>query len=219
MECSTLEGYIMDSEDIVGWDKESQRAWDNDPHESEFPDEVAKILREILPLHAQILDCGCGIGKNIRGFTKLGYVTMGIEQSPVGAKYARLNSGCEVLNMRLQEIGDIADFVERFDLIFTSAVLQHSIHERKIGILRNFHLILKNNGYYLCTENTLTEKNVHTHFRREGNQFIPIIELTEDTTDGYSFTEKGWIKFMAQNRFHHIITIQPWPFYLFKKSR
>lgn len=214
--CTLKEVCIIDSEDIEGWNRESQRAWDNDPHEVGFPDEIVKILREFLPSNARVLDCGCGIGKNVRGFNKLGYITTGIEQSPVGAKYARSNSGCEILNVRLQEIESLD--LEKFDLIHTSAVLQHSLHERKIAILKNFHSILKNNGYYLCTENTLTKENIHTHAKRIGNIFVPLDLTDDDVTDGYSFTEKGWIKFMAQNGFKHLKTIFPWPYYLWQKS-
>lgn len=181
----------MDSEEIELWDQESERAWQHDNHEAEFSQSIVSLLREILQPNTRILDAGCGIGKHIGAFTKLGYVCDGIDQSKVAVKYAKtLNQNANIRLMRIQDL----DYQNIYDLIYTCAVLQHSSHDRKRVILKKFYDALCAQGFILCTENT----------------------LSEDLSDGYSFSENGWIKFMAENNFKHIKTILPWPFYLFQ---
>lgn len=201
----------MDSEQRDGWDQESERAWKNDSKDLEFPEDVVKLLKSLVPLPARILDSGCGIGKHLRAFVKLGYTAVGVEQSKVGAGYAQqLNPQVEIFNVRLQEMA----FKNEFDMIFTSAVLQHSLNERKPLIYRRFHDALKSGGIYFCTENTLRKENVAVHFKADSHEPIT---LSDDATDGYSFTEKGWIKLLATNGFQHVQTIFPWPFYFYRK--
>lgn len=210
---ASMDGENVDSEEIEGWDKESERAWKNDTHDVEFPTVVVEALRKLVPEKAHVLDAGAGIGKHVRAFTKLGYIVTGVEQSKVGANYSRvLNPEARIFNMRIQEM----TFNEEFDLIHTSAVLQHSLHERKVGILQKFHAALKLNGCYLCTENTLTPENVHHHFLKKDGGFEQV-QFSETATDGYSFTEQGWINFMAKNNFRHVRTILPWPYYFWRR--
>jgi SAM-dependent methyltransferase len=204
----------MDSEQIDGWDQESERAWKNDSKDLEFPENVVKVLKHLVPVPARVLDSGCGIGKHLRTFTKLGYIAVGVEQSKVGAGYAKqLNPQIQILNIRIQEL----TFKNEFHMIFTSAVLQHSLHERQVVILQKFYDALKSNGIYFCTENTLTEQNASVHFKKTAAGGFEPVAFSEDASDGYSFTEKGWIKFLAEQGFQHIQTIWPWPFYFYRK--
>ena len=72
-----------------------------------------------------------------------------------------------------------------FDLVFTSSVTQHNRHEPdKREIIEGIHAILREGGYYLCTENTYRADNAP---QSVGNP---------DYTDGYTFTPEGWEKFM-----------------------
>lgn len=183
----------MDSEEIEKWGEESERAWLHDNHDVQFAPVIVSTLKEVLPLDAEILDAGCGIGKHVKAFKKLGYAVVGIDQSKKGVEYARtLNPDGNIIYMRLQDL----HFENRFDLIHTCAVLQHSKHELKRGILSNFRRALKPNGYLLCAECVLPD----------GKE-----------SDGYSFTFGEWIKFMAENGFKHVKTIPPWPYYLWQK--
>jgi len=201
----------MDSEEIDKWDEESERAWQHDNHNVQFAESIVATLKEILPSKARILDVGCGIGKHVKAFRELGYFVVGIDQSKKAIEYARcLNPYHRHLyQIRIQEL----DFRNRFDLIHTCAVLQHSTHERKITILQKFREALKPKGYYLCAECTFTPETM-----KKVKQILklPSNEYSEDWTDGYSFTENYWIKFMAQNGFKHIKTIPPWPYYLYE---
>jgi intein/homing endonuclease len=151
----------------------------------------------------------CGVGKHVRAFRRLGYEVTGIDQSKKAIEYAKiLNPDSTFLNIRLQQL----DAVNCYDLIHTCAVLQHSKHERKIEILQRFHKALKPNGYLLCAECTFTLETL-----KQLKEKNPSVELSEDWTDGYSFSEKGWRRFMAANNFLHVKTIPPWPYYLFQK--
>jgi len=183
----------MDSEEIGKWDEESERAWQHDNHDVTMPEPIVTLLSNILAPHAKILDAGCGIGKHLKALQMLGYDAQGIDQSKKAVEYAtQLNPDAQIIHMRIQDLA----FVNMFNLIHTCAVLQHSKHERKQEILKRFYTALKPLGYYLCTENTFPE----------GKE-----------SDGYSFTEKGWIDFMATNGFNHLTTIPPWPYMLYQK--
>jgi 2-polyprenyl-3-methyl-5-hydroxy-6-metoxy-1,4-benzoquinol methylase len=199
----------MDSEEVEKWDEESERAWKNDNLDVHFPETIVSTLKLILPAKAKILDAGCGVGKHVRAFRRLGYEVTGIDQSKKAIEYAKiLNPDSILLNIRLQQL----DALNCYDLIHTCAVLQHSKHERKIEILQRFHKALKPNGYLLCAECTFTLETL-----KQLKEKNPSVGLSEDWTDGYSFSEKGWRRFMAANNFLHVKTIPPWPYYLFQK--
>lgn len=201
----------MDSEEIEKWDEESERAWKHDNLDVQFAESIVLILKEILPLNATILDAGCGVGKHVRAFRKLGYTTEGLDQSKKAVEYARkLNPDTLIIDARLQDLIDFPP--ETYNLIHTCAVLQHSTHDKKKQILANFRHVLKHGGYLLCAECTFTSETLK--LLKEKN---PAVELNEEWTDGYSFSEKRWIRFMAENGFQHIKTIYPWPYYLFQK--
>jgi len=202
----------LDSEEIDKWDEESERAWREDKHEVEFAQSIVQTLREILPPKGRILDVGCGIGKHVKAFRKLGYFVVGIDQSKKAIEYARkLNPYHRNLyQCRIQEL----NFNNRFDLIHTCAVLQHSTHERKKVILQKFREALKPKGYYLCAECVFTPETLK--LLKEIN---PKVEINEEWTDGYTFSFKRWSKFMAENHFRHLKTIPPWPYYLYQVDK
>jgi len=202
----------MDSEEIPLWDEESERAWQKDNHDVTMPEAVVTLLSNILVPCAKILDAGCGIGKHLKALTELGYDVVGIDQSKKAVEHAReLNPAAKIFLMRIQDL----NVPNSFNLIHTSGVLQHSTNERKNLILSQFCMALKPMGYLLCTENTLTPENIHHHYKKEGNT-MKQLTYSEDATDDYSFTEKGWIDFMATNRFRHLKTIPPCPYYLYQ---
>jgi len=204
----------MDSEEIGKWDEESERAWRQDNHNVKFAESIVNILKEILPSKGQILDVGCGIGKHVKAFKELGYEVDGLDQSKKAIEYARtLNPNTSLWNIRIQDL--VAS--NEYDLIHTCAVLQHNTHERKKVILQKFYDALKPNGYYLCAECTFTPETVK--ILKEKVLKVPYLGFSEDWSDGYSFSEKGWIKFMAENNFKHLKTISPWPYYLYQVEK
>ena len=201
----------VDSEEIDKWDEESERAWKNDTLNVIFADSVIEVLQHILPPKAKVLDAGCGVGKHVRAFSLLDFKVTGIDQSQKAVEYARtLNPDATIIHGRLQDLPWLVDF----KLIHTCAVLQHSTHERKRSILKKFYDALTPGGYLLCAECTFTPETLK--LLKEKN---PSVEFTEEWSDGYSFSEKGWKRFMKENGFNHVKTIPPWPYYLFQVSK
>jgi len=105
---------------------------------------IAALLRHIrgaAPL--QILDLGCGPGRDLRAFTELGHAAIGLEGLPAFAAMARADSGCEVWEQ---------DFLQmhlppaRFDGIFANASLFHVPSRELPRVLGQLHAALKADG-------------------------------------------------------------------------
>jgi len=115
---------------------------------------IAALLRHIrgaAPL--QILDLGCGPGRDLRAFTALGHEAIGLEGLPAFAAMARADSGCEVweqdfLQLNLPEA--------RFDGIFANASLFHVPSRELPRVLIQLHTTLKVDG-------VLFSSNPHGH--------------------------------------------------------
>jgi SAM-dependent methyltransferase len=91
----------------------------------------------------ELLDFGCGPGRDLKTFTALGHRATGLEGSPRFAAMARAASGCEVLEQRFLDLDLPA---ERFDGIFANAVLFHVPSQALPGLLRALHAALKPGG-------------------------------------------------------------------------
>ncbi len=176
---------------------------------TEYPN-VPKVtvhwLREtILSLKDEVtdvLDIGCGPCYWVNLFE--GFRYHGFDQSMGMLRVGQKTLADNNLLDRMVELrnGNARSLIEsypekKFDLIFTSAVLQHNRHyPDKQEIVQGMHSILREGGHYLCTENTFRADN------------MPASIGHPDYTDGNSFTPEGWEKFMRENgfetvEFHH----------------
>ncbi|MEO6623909.1 MAG: class I SAM-dependent methyltransferase [Burkholderiaceae bacterium] len=90
-----------------------------------------------------ILDFGCGPGRDLRTFTSLGHVAIGLEGAAALAAMARSDSGCEVWQ---QDFLDLELPDARFDGVFANASLFHVPVEALPGVLRQLHTTLKPHG-------------------------------------------------------------------------
>jgi len=105
---------------------------------------IAALLRHIeatAPL--QILDFGCGPGRDLKTFSAMGHVAVGLDGSERFAEMARAETGCEVLQQNFLELNLPA---ERFDGIFANAVLFHVPRQELPRVLRELHAALKPHG-------------------------------------------------------------------------
>jgi SAM-dependent methyltransferase len=90
-----------------------------------------------------ILDFGCGPGRDLQSFTRLGHRAIGLEGTAAFAAMARADSGCEVweqdfLKLELPEA--------YFDGVFANAALFHVPRQELPRVLRQLRATLKPGG-------------------------------------------------------------------------
>lgn len=90
-----------------------------------------------------ILDFGCGPGRDLKTFTALGHVAVGVEGSARFAAMAREYSGCEVLEQDFLKL-DLPP--ARFDGVFANASLFHVPRLELPRVLQELHATLKPGG-------------------------------------------------------------------------
>ncbi|MGY2169709.1 class I SAM-dependent methyltransferase [Pseudomonas gingeri] len=90
-----------------------------------------------------VLDFGCGPGRDLQAFTRMGHVAVGLDGSERFAQMARDDSGCEVLQQNFLEL-ELPS--ERFDGIFANAVLFHIPRQELPRVLGQLHATLKPGG-------------------------------------------------------------------------
>ena len=90
-----------------------------------------------------ILDFGCGPGRDLKAFTDLGHVAVGVEGSARFAAMAHEYSGCEVLQQDFLKL-DLPP--ARFDGIFANASLFHVPGADLPRVLGELHATLKPGG-------------------------------------------------------------------------
>ena len=84
---------------------------------------IAALLRHLeVPAPAELLDLGCGPGRDLKTFSELGHRAVGLDGTPAFVAMARAHSACEVWQQDLLAL-DLPP--ARFDGIFANAVLFH----------------------------------------------------------------------------------------------
>ncbi|MFK7700334.1 class I SAM-dependent DNA methyltransferase [Pseudomonas caspiana] len=105
---------------------------------------IAALLRHIEGQAPwQILDFGCGPGRDLQTFSGMGHVPVGLDGSERFAEMARAETGCEVWQQNFLELDLPA---ERFDGIFANAVLFHIPKQELPRVLSELHATLKPGG-------------------------------------------------------------------------
>ena len=90
-----------------------------------------------------ILDVGCGPGRDLKRFTDLGHVAVGLEGASKFAEMARAHSGCEVWHQDFLQL-DLPS--ETFDGVFANASLFHVPTQELPRVLAALHRTLKPGG-------------------------------------------------------------------------
>jgi SAM-dependent methyltransferase len=100
-----------------------------------------------------ILDFGCGPGRDLKTFTDLGHVAIGLEGAARFGAMACANSGCEVWQQDFLKL-DLPD--NHFDGVFANAALFHVPSQELPRVLLELHTTLKPGG-------VLFSSNPHGH--------------------------------------------------------
>ena len=91
----------------------------------------------------ELLDFGCGPGRDLMAFKVLGHHAVGLEGSAQLAAMARAHSGCTVLEQNFLELSLPAG---QFDGVFANAALFHVPSQALPRVLLELHTTLKPRG-------------------------------------------------------------------------
>lgn len=103
----------------------------------------ALLTRIDAPSPFTLLDLGCGPGRDLKAFTALGHVAIGLDGSAALVAMARADSGCEVWHQDFLALDLPA---ARFDGVFANASLFHVPVAALPRVLRQLNATLKPGG-------------------------------------------------------------------------
>jgi SAM-dependent methyltransferase len=129
----TLEHYNQSAESF----QEGTRAHD-------VSQNIAALLRHIEGAPPfTILDLGCGPGRDLKAFTSLGHVAIGLDGAQRFVAMARAQSGCEVWQQDFLALDLPA---RKFDGVFANAALFHVPGQELARVLAELRTTLKPGG-------------------------------------------------------------------------
>lgn len=138
----------MERPDLTGptlehYNRSAAEFWEG-TRDHDVSQNIAALLRHVrgAPPFA-ILDFGCGPGRDLKAFTALGHVAIGLEGAERLAAMAREYSGCQVWQQDFLKL-DLPD--ERFDAVFANASLFHVPAAELPRVLGELHATLKPEG-------------------------------------------------------------------------
>ncbi len=133
---------------LAHYDQNAQAFWEGtrDHDVSQNINAMLQHIESASPL--ELLDFGCGPGRDLMRFTALGHRVTGLEGSAQLAALARAHSGCEVLEQNFLSL-DLP--LGRFDGVFANAVLFHIPSQALPGVLGEIHSSLKPGGVLFCS--------------------------------------------------------------------
>jgi SAM-dependent methyltransferase len=104
-------------------------------------DALLQSLQGLAPF--TILDFGCGPGRDLKTFSSMGHIAVGLDGSARFADMARAYSGCEVWRQDFLELDLPA---QHFDGVFANASLFHVPSDALPRVLAQLHATLKAGG-------------------------------------------------------------------------
>ena len=128
---------------LAHYEQHAQSYWEG-TRDHDVSQNIAALLKHMAgPPPFDLLDFGCGPGRDLCTFKALGHRAVGLEGAPSAAAMARLHSGCEVLEQSFLQLDLLA---ERFDGVFANAVLFHVPRQVLPQVLRQLHACLRPGG-------------------------------------------------------------------------
>lgn len=133
---------------LAHYDQNAQAYWEG-TRDHDVSQNIAALLQYIAAAKPfEVLDFGCGPGRDLMRFKALGHRVTGLEGSAHLAALARTHSGCEVLEQNFIQL-DLPS--ELFDGVFANAVLFHVPSQELPRVLRELHMALKPGGVLFCS--------------------------------------------------------------------
>lgn len=143
---------------------------------------IDALLRHI---HAEppydILDLGCGPGRDLVTFLARGHRPIGLDAAPSFVRMARERSGCEVWRQDLLSL-DLPP--RRFDGVFANAVLFHVPSQELLRVLGELAASLRPKGVLFCS-----------------NPHGPDVERQSGRRYGCYLTKQTWDAFVTEAGF------------------
>lgn len=125
------------------YDQRAQEYWEG-TRDHDVSQNIAALLRYIeVPPPFDLLDFGCGPGRDLMTFKRLGHRATGLEGAKRLADMARSFSGCEVLHQNFLRL-DLPR--SHFDGVFANAALFHIPSQALPRVLKELHATLKPRG-------------------------------------------------------------------------
>jgi SAM-dependent methyltransferase len=128
---------------LAHYDQHARSYWEG-TRDHDVSQNIEALLQSIeVPPPFELLDLGCGPGRDLKTFTALGHRATGLEGSAQLAALARKHSGREVLEQNFLTLELPSS---HFDGVFANAVLFHVPTQALPRILRELHATLKPGG-------------------------------------------------------------------------
>ena len=125
------------------YEQHAQAFWQG-TRDHDVSQNIAALLQYIeAPAPFEILDFGCGPGRDLKTFKLLGHRATGIEGAAQLAAMARTHSGCDVLQQNFLQLNLPSG---QFDGVFANAVLFHVPSQALPRVLADLFATLKPGG-------------------------------------------------------------------------
>jgi SAM-dependent methyltransferase len=143
MKTNPLDINKISSITLAHYNERADHFWEG-TRDHDVQQNIAALLQSIEgePPYA-LLDFGCGPGRDLRVFTELGHIAVGLEGAERFVEMARIYSGCEVWHQDFLKL-DLPD--KYFDGIFANASLFHVPGCELPRVLKELCMSLKPGG-------------------------------------------------------------------------
>ena len=127
---------------VSHYDEKAESFWEG-TRDHDVSQNIEALLSLLGPAPQHILDLGCGPGRDLLAFKRLGHHPVGLDASDNFCEMAKKFSGCPVLNQNFLSM-DLED--EYFDGIFANASLFHVPLQELSAVLISLRKALKPGG-------------------------------------------------------------------------
>ncbi|MEQ9319105.1 MAG: class I SAM-dependent methyltransferase [Polyangiaceae bacterium] len=132
---------------VSHYEQHAARFWEG-TKDHDVSQNVEALLRHLGDGHHDILDVGCGPGRDLATFVAMGHRPVGLEAAPAFVAMAREHAAVEVWHQDLLALDLPA---ERFDGVFANAVLFHVPSQELPRVLDELHATLRPGGVLFCS--------------------------------------------------------------------